>query len=84
MTQAMKQVNQMITGSDKEESSKLPEGERYFGFVNDSNICYANSAIQVLYHCQRFRRAVLAYKVPKTPKDSLVGELQELFESMDS
>ena len=67
-SQIMKQVNQMITGSDAKEdiSAKLPEGERYFGYVNDSNICYANSAIQVLYHCQSFRRAILSYKPPKS------------------
>ena len=33
--------------------------------MQESNICYANSAIQVLYHCKRFRQLVLEYKHPK-------------------
>jgi hypothetical protein len=38
---AMKAMNQMLSsssgggsGSDKDDSEKLPEGEKYFGFVN--------------------------------------------------
>ena len=39
VTQAMKQVNQLITGgggsgSDRDENNRLPDGEKYFGFVN--------------------------------------------------
>lgn len=40
---------------------KLPEGDKYFGFENETNtMCYANSAIQVLFHCRLFRARLLA------------------------
>ncbi|TNV77791.1 hypothetical protein FGO68_gene10338 [Halteria grandinella] len=77
-----------IIEKPSKEDSRLPEGERYFGFVNDNNICYANSAIQILYHCKRFRQKVISYQIPKsTQKDAqplLILELQELFQEMDS
>ena len=40
----------------------FPPDEKYLGFENDSNICYANSAIQVLYHCRTFREQVVNWK----------------------
>ena len=49
------------------------------------NICYANSALQVLYHCQRFRRLILEYKHLKpVPKDAtlLILDLKDVFEHM--
>ena len=47
---------------DEKIEALLPEGEKYFGFVNDSNICYVNSVIQVLFHCKIFRDLVLSYR----------------------
>lgn len=42
---------------------EFPEGEKYLGFENPSaSICYANSAVQILYHCLPLRKAVLDYK----------------------
>lgn len=41
----------------------FPEGEKYLGFENPSaSICYANSAIQILYHSLPLRKALLDYK----------------------
>lgn len=46
-----------------------PNGEKYLGFENPSaSICYANSAVQVLFHCLPLRQAILDYK-PATSGD---------------
>jgi ubiquitin carboxyl-terminal hydrolase 12/46 len=72
------------SAQEEQPDEKLPEGDKYFGFVNDSNICYANSAIQVLFHCQTFRKLVLSFKPFNKQKDYLVNELQELFHTMQN
>lgn len=57
---------------------ELPE--RYIGFENKDNICYANSVLQALYFCQEFRKYLLNQKVMS--RDSVLGHLQELYLSM--
>ena len=63
---------------------KFPENEKYLGFENDSNICYANSAVQVLYHSIPFREQVLLWKPSNTQKYYLINELHDLFKIMAS
>ncbi len=41
---------------------KFPESEKHLGFENDSNVCYINSAIQMLYQCVPFRTHILLWK----------------------
>lgn len=54
------------TYNDAGFASQIPEGEKYLGFENPTaSICYANSAVQVLYHCLPFRKAILEWKPSK-------------------
>lgn len=59
----------------------FPEGERYFGFENFGNTCYANSVLQSLYFCRPFRENLLQYaaKLPKDADDNLLTCLADLF-----
>lgn len=61
---------------------RFPEEGKFLGFENDSNICYANSAIQVLFHCRPFREQVLAWKPANKDKYYLINELADLFRVM--
>lgn len=62
----------------------FPPEEKYLGFENDSNICYANSAMQVLYHCRAFREQVVNWKPCNTQKYYLINELADLFKAIKS
>ena len=62
----------------------FPPEEKYLGFENDSNICYANSAMQVLYHCKAFREQVVNWKPCNTQKYYLINELADLFKAIKS
>ncbi|CDW91045.1 ubiquitin carboxyl-terminal hydrolase 12 [Stylonychia lemnae] len=48
----------------------------------DSNICYANSAVQILFHCKQFRQKVLNFQPKQSTKDYLTRDLQDLFQQM--
>jgi ubiquitin C-terminal hydrolase len=52
------------------------------GFENDSNVCYANSSLHVLYHCIPFREQVILWKPCNKEKFYLLNELQDLFKSI--
>jgi ubiquitin C-terminal hydrolase len=52
--------------------SNLPESEKLLGFHNDSNICYANSAIQVLFGLKSFRKIILDFKPYQKEKDYFI------------
>lgn len=59
----------------------IPEEERFFGFENFGNTCYANSVLQALYYCPAFRHAVMSH--PSTPgEDNLLTTLADLFETI--
>ncbi|DBA83770.1 hypothetical protein WJX77_007460 [Trebouxia sp. C0004] len=64
----------------------FPEGERYFGFENFGNTCYANSVLQSLYFCRPFREKLLQYaaKLPKDANDNLLTCLADLFVQIHS
>jgi len=61
---------------------KFPDNEKHFGFENDSNVCYINSAVQTLYHCKPFREHVLAWEPANKEKYYLINELNNLFTTM--
>lgn len=66
---------------------EFPENERYFGFENFGNTCYANSVLQSLYFCRAFREHLLQYqaKLTSNSDDNLLNCLAELFhEVLDS
>ncbi|KAL3139205.1 Ubiquitin carboxyl-terminal hydrolase 4 [Trebouxia sp. C0010 RCD-2024] len=65
---------------------EFPEGERYFGFENFGNTCYANSVLQSLYFCRPFRENLLQYRAKLTndSDDNLLNCLAELFHEITS
>ena len=68
--------------SSKEKAlHEFPENERYFGFENFGNTCYANSVLQSLYFCRAFRENLLQYQAKLThdSDDNLLNCLAELF-----
>ncbi|GHJ86733.1 hypothetical protein NliqN6_3135 [Naganishia liquefaciens] len=68
---------------DEDDDDELLDGreEKYFGLENFGNTCYANSVIQVLYHCDPFRQFANAYPnitLPTIPIGPSPTELIEL------
>ena len=66
---------------------KLPGGDTYIGFENPTAaLCYCNSAMQMLFHCQPFRNRVMSYKHTKNKADgddvNMLLEVQKLFKDM--
>ncbi|CAH8628175.1 unnamed protein product [Dicrocoelium dendriticum] len=49
----------------------------YRGLVNIGNTCYANAALQLLYHCPDFRLALLGSDIPSPPVSSAACPLLE-------
>ena len=39
---------------------EVSDKERYFGFVNKNNICYANSITQCLYNSKSFKNYIVS------------------------
>ena len=71
--------------SSKEKAlHEFPENERYFGFENFGNTCYANSVLQSLYFCRAFRENLLQYqpKLSNDSDDNLLNCLAELFQEV--
>eukprot|EP00039_Didymoeca_costata_P006678 m.92343 g.92343 ORF g.92343 m.92343 type:complete len:483 (+) comp13347_c0_seq2:281-1729(+) len=61
-------------------AASVPVNGRYVGLENFGNTCYFNSVIQVLYHCDLFRKAVLDEQQDKNNQESLLTALCGLFE----
>jgi ubiquitin carboxyl-terminal hydrolase 12/46 len=64
--------------------AECPDDERYYGFENFGNTCYANSVLQALYHCRPFRDRVLQYAstLPRDSEETLLTCLVELFQQV--
>ncbi|KAJ9098491.1 hypothetical protein QFC19_006358 [Naganishia cerealis] len=86
-TSAQKQGVPDVSPNKEEEDDdeeELLDGrgeEKYFGFENFGNTCYANSVLQVLYHCEPFRQFLEAYPnvtLPTIPIGPSPTELIEL------
>lgn len=46
-------------------------------------MCYANSSLQILFHCRQFRERLLRCRTEKQPLNML-NQLQELFRAMEN
>ena len=64
--------------------NKFPEEEKCLGLENDSNVCYMNSVMQVLYRCKPFRDQVLRWRPSNKEKYYLINEVHDFFKSMSS
>lgn len=64
--------------------AECPDDERYYGFENFGNTCYANSVLQALYFCRPFRERVLAYAstIPKDADEDMLTSLADLFQQV--
>ena len=52
----------------------------YLGLLNDGNICYMNSLLQVLYHCMPLRKIIVEQPRNKENKNNIfIRYLQEIF-----
>mmetsp|Transcript_93072 Transcript_93072/g.199604 ORF Transcript_93072/g.199604 Transcript_93072/m.199604 type:complete len:561 (-) Transcript_93072:60-1742(-) len=63
------------------------KGERYFGLTNVANTCYANSVLQALYFCVRFRKNAIRHlhecREDESSNDSLFTSMAELFAQIE-
>ncbi|CAH8520368.1 unnamed protein product [Heterobilharzia americana] len=50
----------------------------YSGLLNVGNTCYANAALQLLYHCSEFRNALLGFHKPDTLTSTAVTSCSSL------
>jgi ubiquitin carboxyl-terminal hydrolase 12/46 len=64
--------------------AECPDDERYYGFENFGNTCYANSVLQALYFCRPFREQVQQYcaALPREPEENMLNCLAELFQQV--
>jgi ubiquitin carboxyl-terminal hydrolase 12/46 len=64
--------------------AECPDDERYYGFENFGNTCYANSVLQALYFCRPFREHVQAYcaTLPKDAEENMLNCLADLFQQV--
>lgn len=46
-------------------------------------MCYANSSLQIMYHCLPFREKILNVKIPAGAKSGMLFEVQELFKNIN-
>lgn len=44
---------------ENELGKEFSEKDRFFGFVNKNNICYANSITQCLFNSSKFKKNIL-------------------------
>ncbi|KIZ02162.1 ubiquitin carboxyl-terminal hydrolase 12/46 [Monoraphidium neglectum] len=66
--------------------AECPDDERYYGFENFGNTCYANSVLQALYFCRPFREQVQQYcaALPREPEENMLNCLAELFQQIQT
>jgi hypothetical protein len=76
----------MGNGGSKLEKAlaECPDDERYYGFENFGNTCYANSVLQALYFCRPFRERVQQYcaALPKDAEENMLNCLADLFQQV--
>nr|CAH8846675.1 unnamed protein product [Trichobilharzia regenti] len=56
----------------------------YSGLLNVGNTCYANAALQLLYHCSEFRRALLDFHRPYSSTSKIVTSCSSLSTNLSS
>lgn len=67
---SLKKVNRSVVG--------------YKGLLNVGNTCYANAALQLLYHCSEFRRALFGLRTTDSSTGSVVASCTSLSNNVDS
>ncbi|KAK4472052.1 hypothetical protein MN116_005426 [Schistosoma mekongi] len=67
---SLKKVNRSVVG--------------YKGLLNVGNTCYANAALQLLYHCSEFRRALFGLNATDSSFGTAVASYTSLSNNVDS